>query len=128
MNQSQVGYVSDIEALTLQNNYFRQVLFTARNSQLVLMALQPGEDIGVEVHTVDQFFRIESGTGEIVLNGETTAIKDGSAIVVPAGTEHNLKNTGSEVMHLYTIYTPPQHPDGTVHKTKEEAMQHEHEH
>lgn len=117
------GYVTNIEEKTLANQYFRQVLFTAPHSQLVLMSLKPGEEIGMEVHpNVDQFFRIESGEGKVVLAGEEQMIKDGSAIVVPAGTEHNVINTGQADLKLYTIYTPPQHPDGTIHKTKQEAM------
>jgi len=117
------GYVVDIEKLTLANNYFRQVLFTAKNSQLVLMALQPGEEIGREVHNGhDQFFRFESGTGKVIIDGEESIVKDGSAVVVPAGSQHNVINTSSEIMRLYTIYSPPEHMDNTVHKTKAEAM------
>lgn len=124
MNTSQIGYVNDIESATLANNYFRQVLFTAPHSQLVLMCLKPGEDIGLEVHEdTDQFLRIESGTGEVMLNGERTRLKDGSAIVVPAGTEHNIINTGTADMKLYTIYSPAHHPNTTIHKTKAEAME-----
>jgi mannose-6-phosphate isomerase-like protein (cupin superfamily) len=117
------GYVTDIEEKTEANEYFRQVLFTGKYSQLVVMALQPGEDIGLEVHpNVDQFFRIEEGHGKVVIDGEESEIKDGTAVVVPAGSEHNIMNTGEETLRLYTIYSPPNHPDGTVHKDKAEAM------
>ncbi len=118
------GYVGKIEELTLNNAYFRQVLFTAPHSQLVLMSLKPGEEIGSEVHpNVDQFFRFEKGQGKVVLNGEESVVSDGFAVVVPAGTEHNVINTSqTEELKLYTIYSPPNHPDGTIHKTKEEAM------
>jgi mannose-6-phosphate isomerase-like protein (cupin superfamily) len=117
------GYVGKIEELTLNNAYFRQVLFTAPHSQLVLMSLKPGEEIGSEVHSnVDQFFRFEKGQGKVVLNGEESAVSDGFAVVVPAGTEHNVINTSqTDELKLYTIYSPPNHPDGTIHKTKEEA-------
>ncbi|MBU2577504.1 cupin domain-containing protein [Patescibacteria group bacterium] len=123
------GYVSNIEEKTLENNHFRHVLFTAPHSQLVLMALKPGEDIGLEVHdNVDQFFRVEEGVGKVVLNGEEQEIKDGSAVVVPAGTEHNIVNTSTEeTLKLYTIYSPPNHPDGTIHQTRKEAMEAEKE-
>ncbi len=119
-----VGFVGNIEEKTLNNSFFRQVLFTGPHSQLVVMSLQPNEDIGLEVHpNVDQFFRIEQGEGKVLINGEEQAIKDGFAIVIPAGTEHNVVNTSADrELKLYTIYTPPQHKDGIVHKTKEEAM------
>lgn len=123
-----VGYVTNIEEKTLSNENFRQVLFTAPHSQLVLMSLKVGEEIGMEVHEVDQFFRIEKGTGKIILNGNQQDVKENDAIVVPAGTEHNLINTGSEPLKLYTIYSPAQHRDGTVHKTKQEAMADEQDH
>lgn len=116
------GYHSDIEDLTVKNSNFRQVLFTAPHSQLVLMSLKPGEDIGLEVHNVDQFFRIEKGAGKAVIDGEEFEVSDGSAVVVPAGSEHNITNTGSEDLKLYTIYSPANHPDGTIHKTKAEAL------
>ena len=113
------GYVGNIEKLSLENEYFRQVLFTSNLSQLVVMALAPGEDIGEEVHAEhDQFFRIESGEGKVILEGEEFAVSDGTGVVVPAGVRHNLINTSAEVMRLYTIYTPPEHKPGTVHKTK----------
>ena len=117
------GYTDDIENLSLENNNFRKVLYTTKRSQLVLMALRPGEDIGEEVHTDnDQFLRIESGTGKAVIDGAEHEIKDGSAIVVPAGAKHNVINSGSEPMKLYTIYSPAHHRDGVVHVTKEDAM------
>jgi mannose-6-phosphate isomerase-like protein (cupin superfamily) len=123
------GYIGPIEKATLKNTYFRQVLFTGKYSQLVVMCLQPSEEIGNEVHpAVDQFFRIEAGTAKFVFNGkEEHPAKDGDAVVVPAGTYHNVINTSStKPLKLYTIYTPPQHPDGTVHKTKAEAEAAEH--
>lgn len=115
------GYVSNIEALTRANTNFRQVLYTAPHSQLVLMALQPGEDIGEEIHDVDQFFRIEVGEGVAILNGVEHPLADGSAVVVPAGARHNIKNTGTGPLQLYTIYSPANHKDGTVHATKAAA-------
>jgi len=124
------GYVGDIEKLTLANSYFRQILFTGAHSQLVVMCLQPKEEIGAEVHpNVDQFFRVEKGQGKVVMSGEEYAIADGGAIVVPAGTEHNVINvSGKQPLKLYTIYSPAQHKDGIVHKTKAEAMADETDH
>ena len=106
------------------------VLNTTSRSQLVVMALQPGEEIGMEVHhNIDQFLRIESGTGKAILDGKEYSLEDGSAVVVPAGVEHNFINTSDDMpMKLYTIYTPPEHPDGTVHATKAEADAAEHNH
>lgn len=116
------GFVGDIESWTADNLDFRQVLYTAEHMQLVLMALQPGEEIGEEVHeTTDQFFRIEQGTGAVWIDGRETRIQAGMGIIVPAGARHNLVNTGPEPLKLYTIYAPPQHVDGTVHRTKAEA-------
>jgi len=118
-------YVGAIEEQTLQNTYFRQVLFTAQHAQLVVMCLRPGEDIGDEVHSnVDQFFRIEQGEAKFVFNEkEAHLVHDGDAVVVPAGTYHNVVNTSkTALLKLYTIYSPPNHPDGTVHKTKAEAV------
>jgi mannose-6-phosphate isomerase-like protein (cupin superfamily) len=123
------GYVGPIEKATLKNSYFRQVLFTGKHCQLVVMCLQPSEEIGNEVHpSVDQFFRIEEGEAKFVFNGkEEHLVQDGGAVVVPAGTYHNVINTSAtKPLKLYTIYTPPQHPDGTVHKTKAEAEAAEH--
>lgn len=118
------GYVGAIEKLTLNNGYFRQVLFTAKHAQLVVMCLQPGEDIGDEVHPdVDQFFRIERGEARFVFDEkEERLAHDGDGVVVPAGTYHNVINTSKTAqLKLYTIYSPPNHPDGTVHKTKADA-------
>ena len=118
------GYVGPIETQTLKNAYFRQVLFTGKHTQLVVMCLQPGEEIGKEMHpNVDQFFRIEQGDAKFVLGeNEENLLGDGDAIVIPAGTYHNVLNTSKTTqLRLYTIYSPPNHPDGTVHKTKSEA-------
>ena len=118
------GYAGPIEKQTLANEYFRQVLFTGKHAQLVLMCLQPGEEIGNEVHdNVDQFFRLEQGEALFVFNGkEKHAVKDADAVIVPAGTYHNVINTSkTQKLKLYTIYSPPNHPHGTVHKTKKEA-------
>ncbi|MFA6314854.1 MAG: cupin domain-containing protein [Candidatus Paceibacterota bacterium] len=112
------GYTTNIEKLTLENDNFRKVLYTAKNSQLVLMSLLPNEDIGEETHTVDQFFRIEKGTGKAIVNGISHPLENGSVVIVPLGTKHNIVNTGSEPMKLYTLYMPPHHRDGVVHKTK----------
>jgi mannose-6-phosphate isomerase-like protein (cupin superfamily) len=124
------GYSINIEQATLENENFRKVLFTGKHTQLVLMTLKPGEDIGQEVHdSVDQFFRIEAGTGEAIIDGEKTALSDGVVVVIPAGSEHNLINTSSsEPLRLYTLYSPPNHPDGTIHKTKAEADEYEKQH
>lgn len=118
------GYVTNIEEKTAKNEYFREVLFTSQHSQLVVMTLQPNEDIGVEIHEiVDQFIRIEEGEGKAILNGEEHMVAGGYAIVIPAGTEHNIINTSSEKkLRLYTIYSPAHHKDKTVHKTKKEAL------
>jgi mannose-6-phosphate isomerase-like protein (cupin superfamily) len=118
------GFVGNIEDLTLQNKYFRQVLYTGKHAQLVVMCLQPGEEIGNEVHdTVDQFFRIEAGEAKFVFGGkEEHVVHASDAVIVPAGMFHNVINTSAKKqLKLYTVYSPPNHPDGTVHKTKEEA-------
>ncbi len=116
------GFIADIENLTDGNSNFRRVLYTGKHLQLVLMTLKPGEQIGEEVHAdTDQFFRIEEGKGEVRINGEPTKIKDGDAILVPAGARHNVINTGGEPLRLYTLYAPPQHRDGTVHTAKADA-------
>lgn len=122
--------VTNIMEETLSNENFRKVLTTNEFSQLVVMSLQPGEEIGTEVHNhIDQFIRIEQGTGQAILDGETFSIADDFAIVIPAGTEHNIINTSeTEVMKLYTIYSPAEHADGTIHKTKAEADAAEHHH
>ena len=116
------GYVVDIEKATKENGNFRKVLYTAKNSQLVLMSLRPGEDIGEEVHDLDQFIRIEAGTGKAMLDGVEHGIEDDYAIVIPAGARHNIINTSTtNPMKLYTLYAPPNHRDGVIHKTKAEA-------
>jgi mannose-6-phosphate isomerase-like protein (cupin superfamily) len=115
------GFIKDIEGLAVKNEEFRQVIYTAQHCQLVLMALRPKEEIGAEVHKLDQFFRVEEGTGAAVLDGVRTEIGAGYAVVVPAGTRHNIINTGSVPMKLYMIYAPPNHRDGVVHRTRAEA-------
>jgi mannose-6-phosphate isomerase-like protein (cupin superfamily) len=118
------GFIGDIEKLTEKNKYFRQVLYTGKYAQLVVMSLLPGEEIGNEVHhSVDQFFRIEEGEVKFVFNGkEEHVVHAGDAVIVPAGTFHNvINNSSKESLKLYTLYSPPNHPDGTVHKTKAEA-------
>lgn len=115
------GFIDDIERIALDNDAFRRVLYTAKHCQLVVMALEPGEEIGAEVHTLDQFFRVEEGTGEAVLDGAHTAINEGFAVIVPAGAKHNIINTGTRPLKLYTLYAPPNHRDGVVHRTREEA-------
>lgn len=115
------GFVRDIEALAVGNEDFRQVLYTAKSCQLVVMALKPGEEIGAEVHGLDQFFRVEQGTGEAELDGVRTAIAAGFAVLVPAGTRHNIVNTGGAPLKLYTLYAPPNHRDGVVHRTRADA-------
>ncbi len=115
------GFVQDIEGLANHNDAFRKVLYTARNCQLVLMALQPKEEIGAEVHRLDQFFRVEAGSGEAVVDGLRTPIRAGFAVLVPAGARHNIINTGAEPLKLYTLYAPPNHRDGVVHLTRADA-------
>jgi mannose-6-phosphate isomerase-like protein (cupin superfamily) len=113
----------------MENNNFRKVLFTAKHSQLVVMSLKPNEDIGEEVHHLDQFIRVESGEGKAILDGEEHPLSDGTAIVIPEGVKHNIVNTSpTEPMKLYTIYSPPEHKDGTVHATKEDAQKDEEDH
>jgi len=120
------GYTGNIEEISRENTDFRRVLYTSKHSQLVVMSLLPGEDIGEEVHPLDQFLRVEQGTGKAVLDGIEHEIRDGSAIVVPAGTRHNIINTSSDApMKLYTVYAPPEHRDQTVHRTKADAEMHE---
>ena len=118
------GFTGSIEVLTRQNTNFRRVLYTSQHQQLVLMSLQPGEDIGLETHpTTDQFFRIEVGQGKVILDGVETVLTDGSAVIVPAGTNHNVVNTSqTEPLKLYTIYSPPHHADQKVHVTKADAL------
>lgn len=122
------GFVDDIEELTEDNKNFRRVLYTGKKLQLVLMTLRPGEEIGEESHAgTDQFFRVEKGKGEVVIDGKATKIKSDMAIIVPAGARHNIKNTGDKPLNLYTLYAPPEHVDGTVHATKADA-EHDSEH
>lgn len=118
------GFIDNIEKKTLANGFFRQVLYTGKHAQLVVMCLKPKEEIGMEVHEhVDQFFRFEKGEGKVIMNEEESTVADGSAIIVPAGIQHNIINISqTEDLKLYTIYSPPNHPEGTVHKTKAEAM------
>jgi mannose-6-phosphate isomerase-like protein (cupin superfamily) len=124
------GYLTNIEKATLENTKFRQVLFTGPHAQLVVMALRPGEEIGLETHDdVDQFIRVEAGRGTALLDGKGHVLEDGSAVVIPAGTKHNIINDSStEALKLYTIYSPPEHPDGTIHETKADAEAYEREH
>jgi mannose-6-phosphate isomerase-like protein (cupin superfamily) len=124
------GYSINIEEKTLANENFREVLYTGPNLQVVVMTLKAGEEIGQERHEGhDQFIRVEAGQGVAILNGEKHALEDGVAVVIPAGTEHNVINTSTnEPLRLYTIYGPPEHPDGTVHKTKAEADEYERQH
>ncbi len=123
------GYVVNIEKETLENANFRKVLYTAKNSQLVLMSLAPGEEIGEEIHRLDQFIRVDKGSGKTILNGVEYPISDGWAVIVPQGTKHNVVNTGTEPMKIYTVYSPPNHIDGTIHVTKADAVaDEEHDH
>jgi mannose-6-phosphate isomerase-like protein (cupin superfamily) len=124
------GYSTNIEKKSLDNRHFREVLFTGPHSQLVVMSLGPGEEIGLETHDdVDQFIRVEGGRGTAILDGEEHALEDGSAVVIPAGTEHNVVNRSkTDPLKLYTIYSPPEHPPGTIHKTKADAVAAEKEH
>lgn len=115
------GFVKDIEGIAVENGAFRRVLYTAKHTQLVVMALKPQEEIGAEVHKEDQFFRVEEGSGEVIIDGVRTPIKDGFAVIVPAGAKHNIINTGSAPLKLYTLYSPPHHRDGVVHATRAEA-------
>jgi len=115
------GFVQDIESLSVKNDNFRQVLYTAKHSQLVLMSLKPQEEIGAETHKLDQFFRVEEGSGEAVLDGVRTPIEAGFAVLVPAGVKHNIINTGSVALKLYTLYAPPNHRDGVIHETRADA-------
>lgn len=116
------GFVQDIEKLTTDNADFRRVVYTGKYLQLVLMTLQPGDEIGAEVHEDhDQFFRIEEGSGEVVIDGKTHQVEDDDAVVVPAGARHNVINTGEGPLKLYTLYGPPEHREGVVHATKAAA-------
>jgi len=120
------GFVTDIEDDTIKNKYFRKVLYTGKYSQLVLMTLKPKEEIGEEVHSdIDQFFRIDSGSGKVIISGKEHDIKDGFAFIIPAGTKHNVINTGTKNLSLYSIYSPPNHKDKIIHKTKQDAIEKE---
>ena len=124
------GYVDDIERATVENQDFRRVLYTGKNLQLVLMTLQPGDEIGEEVHEDrDQFFRIEEGRGTVYIDGAANEVEDDYAVIVPAGARHNVVNRGDQPLRLYTIYGPPEHRDGVVHKDKAQAdADHENDH
>lgn len=119
------GYIGDIEKETKENDNFRKVLYTAKNSQLVVMSIAPEDEIGEEVHDLDQFIRIEDGSGKVVLDDEESEIKDDYAVIIPAGVKHNVVNTGEKPLKLYTLYSPPEHRDGVVHETRAEAMEDE---
>lgn len=124
-----MGYIDNIEEKTLENANFRKVLFTGSHMQLVVMSLKAGEDIGEEVHdTVDQFFRVEEGEAKFVIDGEENIVKEDMVAIVPAGSKHNVINVGNGDLKLYTIYAPANHPEGTVHATREDAMKAEEEH
>lgn len=115
------GYIQNIEDIANKNQDFRRVLYTAGNVQLVVMSLKPKEEIGMEVHELDQFFRVEEGAGEAFLDGVSTAIRAGFAVLVPAGAKHNIVNTGNVPLKLYTLYAPPNHQDQIVHHTRAES-------
>jgi mannose-6-phosphate isomerase-like protein (cupin superfamily) len=117
------GYITNIEQDTLENSDYRRVLYTDKNSQLVLMNIQPGEEIGMEVHELDQFIRIEQGNAKVILDGVETDVQDDFAIVIPAGTEHNVINIGDVELKLYSVYSPPEHKDGTVHPNKSDESE-----
>lgn len=117
------GYITNIEKSTLENTDYRRVLYTAKNSQLVLMCVKPGDEIGEETHHLDQFIRIEQGQAKAILDGIEHTLEDDFAIVIPAGTQHNIINIGEVDLKLYTVYSPPEHKDGTVHKTKQDEKE-----
>jgi mannose-6-phosphate isomerase-like protein (cupin superfamily) len=126
---AQKAYTEDVLRLAQENENFRQVLFTTERSQLVLMSLEPGEEIGEEVHEgIDQILSFTTGEGEAVIEGNRSPVRAGTVVVVPGGTRHNFVNTGSAPLKLITVYTPPEHPDGTIHRTKKEADEYEREH
>lgn len=116
------GFIADIEDRTEANRDFRHVIYTGPHMQLVLMSLEPGEEIGEETHeSTDQFFRVEEGKGEVEIDGRVTRIESDMAIVVPSGARHNVRNTGKKPLKLYTLYAPPHHEDGTIQHTRAEA-------
>ena len=121
------GFVQNIEDMSTDNSDFRKVLYTAKNTQLVMMSIKPGESIGDEKHPVDQFFKVEAGAGEVEIDGQKNTIEPGSAIIIPSNARHNITNTGDEPLQLYTLYSPPKHKDTTVHTTKDEAESDEEE-
>jgi mannose-6-phosphate isomerase-like protein (cupin superfamily) len=124
-----IGYIVNIEEATAKNSHYRHVLFTAKHTQLVVMSLKPGEEIGEEVHELDQFIRFEAGEGTVILDGKTHAVSDGFAVVIPAGTKHNVVNRSKTAeLKLYSLYSPPEHKHGTLHNTKREADADEHHH
>ena len=123
LSQDMKGYFTHIEQATKENTDYRHVLYTAKHHQLVLMSLAPGEEIGEEVHHLDQFFRFEEGQGKAVLDGIEHDVRDGDVIIVPEGMRHNIINTGAGALKLYTIYAPPNHKDGTIHKTKADEVE-----
>lgn len=123
------GYITNIEKLSLENTNFRTVLYTAKNSQLVVMSIKPGEDIGSEVHELDQFIRCEAGQGKAILNDVEHDISDGYAVIVPSGAKHNIINTSKDTdLKLYTLYSPPNHKNHTIHTTKADAEADKEEH
>jgi len=117
------GYITNIEEATMENTDYRRVLYTSKSSQLVLMNIQPGDEIGMEVHELDQFIRIEQGKAEVILDGVSHGVSDDFAIVIPAGTDHNVINVGDNELKLYSVYSPPEHKDGTVHATKADEVE-----
>lgn len=117
------GYILNIEAETLENEDYRRVLYTAKNSQLVLMCIKPGDEIGEEVHHLDQFIRVESGKAVVILDGVTHDLPEDYAVIIPAGTQHNIINTGDVDLKLYTIYSPPEHKDGVIEHTKADEVE-----
>lgn len=121
------GYKASIESMTKNNTHFRHVLYTGKHTQLVLMSLLPSEEIGMEVHPDnDQFFRFEEGVGKVIIDGNEYNIKDGDAVIIPAGSQHNVINTSDSLpLKMYTLYSPPHHKDGVLRKTKQEAIEHE---
>lgn len=125
-----MAYIKNLEEETVQNNDYRRVIYTDNTMQLVLMSIEPGDDIPKEVHaTIDQFIRVETGEGKAIIGGSEHTLSDGSAVIIPKNTEHQIINTSeTEKLKLYTIYTPSQHKDGTVHKTRAEAMEAEEHH
>ncbi len=122
------GYIDNIETLTVENHDFRRVLYTGKHLQLVLMTLQPGEEIGSEVHDgIDQFFRFEEGEGVVDIDGAENKVADGSGVIVPSGARHNVRNTGDQPLKLYTLYGPPEHKDGITQATKAKAEARHHD-